>query len=123
MTTRETGSPLYSPVVHVRPPNDTRNSSLAMPTGVVCFYLKEKGYGFITPDDNSTDDNSTDVFVHHSGISAGTTLVQDDLVAYELLTRDDGCQKAINICLLEKPPPSPESEVGTKSRDSFAAPR
>ena len=37
-----------------------------MPTGVVKFYLEEKGYGFIVPDDESID-----VFVHHSGISQG----------------------------------------------------
>ena len=37
-----------------------------MPTGVVKFYLEEKGYGFIVPDDESID-----VFVHHSGISPG----------------------------------------------------
>lgn len=40
--------------------------SQAMPTGVVKFYLEEKGYGFIVPDDESID-----VFVHHSGISQG----------------------------------------------------
>ena len=37
-----------------------------MPTGVVKFYLEEKGYGFIIPDDESID-----VFAHHSGISPG----------------------------------------------------
>ena len=91
-----------------------------MPTGVVKFYLEEKGYGFIVPDDESID-----VFVHHSGISPGakgtslpptpprhrkpaararadTTLVQDERVTYEMQAGDDGKQKAVNISLLPR---------------------
>ena len=50
-----------------RPTHTRRYTPLAaMPTGVVKFYLEEKGYGFIVPDDESID-----VFVHHSGISQG----------------------------------------------------
>lgn len=30
-------------------------------TGIVCFYLKEKGFGFITPDDDGPD-----IFLHRS---------------------------------------------------------
>jgi cold shock protein len=35
-----------------------------MPTGTVKWFNDAKGYGFITPDDNSKD-----LFVHHSSIS------------------------------------------------------
>jgi len=48
-------------------------------TGTVKFYIKEKGYGFIQPDGKSSstgdnEDDTTDVFVHRSGIvSEGLT--------------------------------------------------
>lgn len=51
-----------------------------MATGTVKWFSDEKGYGFITPSDNSAD-----VFVHHSGIE-GTgfkSLSEGDTVEFE----------------------------------------
>ena len=117
-----------------------------MPTGVVKFYLEEKGYGFIVPDDESVD-----VFVHHSGISPGakgaslppptppchresaacaradTTLTPDERVSYELQAGEDGKKtKAVNISLLppgsngpphERQPPQRDLREGLRERD------
>ena len=49
-----------------------------MATGTVKFFNDTKGFGFITPDEGGND-----VFVHASGIEAGT-LSEGDTVTYEL---------------------------------------
>ncbi len=52
-----------------------------MATGTVKFFIDEKGYGFITPDDGGDD-----LFVHYSNI-AGTgrrTLENDAKVEFEV---------------------------------------
>jgi cold shock protein len=51
-----------------------------MPTGTVKWFSDEKGYGFITPDDQSKD-----LFVHHSAIvgRGRKSLAEGAKVSYE----------------------------------------
>ena len=51
-----------------------------MPTGTVKWFSDEKGYGFITPDDQGKD-----LFVHFSAISGNgfRTLAEGAKVSYE----------------------------------------
>jgi CspA family cold shock protein len=49
-----------------------------MSTGKVKFFNDGKGFGFITPDDGSSD-----LFVHVSSVEGGT-LSTDDKVSYEV---------------------------------------
>jgi CspA family cold shock protein len=65
-----------------------------MITGTVKFFNADKGYGFIQPDDGSTD-----AFVHISAVerSGMRTLDRDQRVSYELETDQRGKTSAVNL--------------------------
>ena len=64
-----------------------------MPTGTVKWFSDDKGFGFITPDDQSED-----LFAHHSAIVAAgyRSLTEGAKVSYEVEAGDKG-PKAVNI--------------------------
>jgi CspA family cold shock protein len=65
-----------------------------MITGTVKFFNVDKGYGFISPEDGSSD-----AFVHISAVErAGMrTLDRDQRISYELETNNRGKTSAINL--------------------------
>lgn len=65
-----------------------------MITGTVKFFNADKGYGFIAPEDGSSD-----AFVHISAVErAGmATLNKDQRVSYELETDRRGKTSAVNL--------------------------
>jgi CspA family cold shock protein len=65
-----------------------------MTIGTVKFFNNDKGYGFIAPEDGSSD-----AFVHISAVErAGmTTLNKDQRVSYELETDRRGKTSAVNL--------------------------
>ena len=65
-----------------------------MITGTVKFFNTDKGYGFIAPEDGSSD-----AFVHISAVErAGmATLTKDQRVSYELETDRRGKTSAVNL--------------------------
>jgi cold shock protein len=67
-----------------------------MATGTVKWFSDEKGFGFITPDDQSKD-----LFVHHSAIVGGgyRSLAEGAKVSYEAEAGDKG-PKAVNVQLV-----------------------
>ncbi len=64
-----------------------------MATGTVKWFSDDKGFGFISPDDQSED-----LFVHHSAIvgEGYCTLAEGAKVSYDAETGDKG-PKAANV--------------------------
>ena len=62
-----------------------------MSNGIVKWFNKDKGYGFITPNDGSKD-----VFVHYSAIQAGgfKELHEGQQVSYDVEQGPKGVQAA-----------------------------
>jgi CspA family cold shock protein len=65
-----------------------------MITGTVKFFNPDKGYGFIQPEDGSTD-----AFVHISAVEAAgmRTLERDQRVTYDLESDRQGRASAVNL--------------------------
>jgi len=65
-----------------------------MITGTVKFFNNDKGYGFIAPENGSSD-----AFVHISAVErAGmATLTKNQRVSYELETDNRGKTSAVNL--------------------------
>ena len=69
---------------------------MLMLTGKVKWFNKEKGYGFIVPDDNSKD-----IFLHISSLekSGIKTVVEGQKIRYEIVN-ERGRASATNIVLV-----------------------
>jgi len=67
---------------------------MARETGVVKFFLEQKGYGFCVPDDGTAE-----VFIHKSDFGRGLLkLEQANRISYEIALSDKGNgRKAVNI--------------------------
>ncbi len=65
-----------------------------MPVGTVKFFNEGKGYGFIQPDDGSSDS-----FVHISAVQAAgmQTLNKDQRLNYEVEIAKNGKASAVNL--------------------------
>ena len=69
-----------------------------MATGTIKWFNDAKGFGFITPDDKSSD-----IFVHYSTIidqSGRRTLLEGERVEYEVIEGPKGLQ-AMNVARTE----------------------
>ncbi len=65
-----------------------------MATGTVKWFSDDKGFGFITPDDQSKD-----LFVHHTAIAGSNgyrSLTEGAKVSYDAEAGDKG-PKAVNV--------------------------
>ncbi len=83
-----------------------------MPTGKVKFYDEDKGFGFISGDDNQ------EVFLHASALPAGTTGVKAGTrLEYGIADGKRGAQ-ALSVRILEAP--QSLSRLNRKSADDMA---
>lgn len=66
-----------------------------MPSGVVKWFSSERGFGFI-----STDDNSDDIFVRFTGIEGEgfRSLEKGEKVKFEIAPDRDGKPEAVSVC-------------------------
>jgi CspA family cold shock protein len=71
-----------------------------MATGTVKFYNDTKGFGFITPDDGSTD-----LFVHITGVIGVDSLMDNDRVSFDVTQGREGKMQAVNVQLLTNEAP------------------
>jgi cold shock protein len=73
----------------------TTQEENTLATGTVKWFSDEKGFGFITPDDQSKD-----LFVHHTAIVGGgyRSLAEGAKVSYEAEAGDKG-PRAVNVQL------------------------
>ncbi len=71
-----------------------------MTTGTVKFYNDTKGFGFITPDDGSTD-----LFVHITGVVGVDSLMDNDRVSFDVTQGREGKMQAVNVQLLTNEAP------------------
>ena len=67
--------------------------------GTVKWYSAEKSYGFIEPQDGSRD-----VFVHRNHLERSQidTLLANQKVEYDLVSREHGKQEAQNLRIVEE---------------------
>ena len=63
-------------------------------TGTVKWFNDTKGFGFITPDDNTDD-----LFVHQSSIRSDgfRTVAEGEVVEYQIAVGEDGKTKAVDV--------------------------
>lgn len=66
--------------------------------GVVCWFNQKKGFGFIKPDNGSSD-----IFVHYTDIlyDGFKALHKDQRVQFEIGKNLRGQDKAVNILILK----------------------
>jgi CspA family cold shock protein len=84
-----------------------------MVSGTVKWFNASKGYGFITPEDNSKD-----VFIHHSNIAGNDefkSLNEGDKVTFETAEGQKGIE-ARNVVVTEKAPPGQQSSRPPRER-------
>jgi CspA family cold shock protein len=98
--------------------NTRRLTQMAQVHGKVKWFDPKLGYGFIT------DDQGTDVFVHHSEITKGryVTLEESDEVTFEVGEgKKKGSVEAKNVILTKRAPSKPKKKE-TEATEEAATP-